>query len=223
MFNKFALLAFVTAGVVAQQSGVTTRYWDCCKPSCSWPGKAPVTKPVTTCDKTDNPLSDQNALNGCDDSGLGTSFTCTNFSPFVVNDVGYGFAAVNLADETENDWCCACYELTFTSGPSSGKTMIVQATNTGGDLGGNQFDILIPGGGVGYFDKGCPLEFGSWNGGERYGGVANREQCSQLPASLVTGCQWRFDWFQGANNPDITFRPVTCPAELTNISGCVRQ
>lgn len=29
--------------------GHTTRYWDCCKASCSWPGKADVTSPVKTC------------------------------------------------------------------------------------------------------------------------------------------------------------------------------
>ncbi|CAE6439056.1 unnamed protein product [Rhizoctonia solani] len=28
--------------------------------------------------------------------------------------------------------------------------MIVQATNTGGDLGNNHFDLMVPGGGVGY-------------------------------------------------------------------------
>lgn len=41
--------------------------------------------------------------------------------------------------------------------------MIVQATNTGGDLGGNQFDLMIPGGGEGIFD-GCTPQYGSWNG-----------------------------------------------------------
>ncbi len=45
-----------------------------------------------------------------------------------------------------NQRCCACYELTFTSGPVKGKKMIVQATNTGGDLGDDHFDIQIPGG-----------------------------------------------------------------------------
>jgi hypothetical protein len=54
----------------------------------------------------------------------------------------------------------------FTSGPASGQTMIVQATNTGGDLGHvcllfftltllttsqNHFDLMMPGGGVGLF------------------------------------------------------------------------
>jgi hypothetical protein len=50
--------------------------------------------------------------------------------------------------------------LTFTSGAVAGKTMVVQSTNTGGDLGSNQFDILMPGGGVGIYD-GCLVEFGS--------------------------------------------------------------
>ena len=44
--------------------------------------------------------------------------------------------------------------LTFTSGPVAGKTMIVQSTNTGGDLGENHFDIQMPGGGVGIFGSG---------------------------------------------------------------------
>jgi len=41
--------------------------------------------------------------------------------------------------------------------------MIVQATNTGGDLGSNHFDLMIPGGGVGLFD-GCSRQYGSFNG-----------------------------------------------------------
>lgn len=39
--------------------------------------------------------------------------------------------------------------LTFTSTSIAGKKMIVQATNTGGDLSEGQFDLAIPGGGVG--------------------------------------------------------------------------
>jgi hypothetical protein len=34
----------------SQTAGVTTRYWDCCKGSCSWSGKASVSHPVNTCD-----------------------------------------------------------------------------------------------------------------------------------------------------------------------------
>lgn len=67
---------------------------------------------------------------------------CNNQSPWGVStDLAYGYAAVRISGLTERDWCCACYELTFTSGAASGKKMVVQATNTGGDLGENHFDI----------------------------------------------------------------------------------
>lgn len=69
---------------------------------------------------------------------------CGNQSPWAVSDtLAYGFAATSIAGGTEASWCCACYELTFTSTAIAGKKMIVQATNTGGDLGSNQFDISV--------------------------------------------------------------------------------
>ena len=70
------------------------------------------------------------------------------------------------------------HRLDFTSGPVAGKTMIVQSTNTGGDLGSNQFDLLMPGGGVGIFD-GCSAEFGTALPGARYGGVSSRAEVSR--------------------------------------------
>ncbi|KAG8849485.1 hypothetical protein FRB91_009852 [Serendipita sp. 411] len=104
---------------------------------------------------------------GCDG---GSAFTCADNQPWAVSDsLAYGFAAVKLSGSSESQWCCQCYQLTFTSGPASGKTMIVQATNTGGDLGSNHFDLLMPGGGVGIFN-GCNAQYGSWNGGAQYGG-----------------------------------------------------
>ncbi|KAK7062619.1 hypothetical protein VNI00_000107 [Paramarasmius palmivorus] len=139
-----SLLLFVAAAC-AQSAGVTTRYWDCCKPSCAWSGKASVSAPVRTCDRNGNTLG-PDVKSGCDG---GTAYTCANNAPWAVdNNTAYGFAAVRLSGQTEASWCCACYELTFTSGPVSGKKLIVQATNTGGDLGSNHFDLLIPGGGV---------------------------------------------------------------------------
>ncbi|KAJ8502784.1 hypothetical protein ONZ45_g11439 [Pleurotus djamor] len=220
--NKLGFVSLVFAATAfAQQSGVTTRYWDCCKPSCSWSGKAPVSRPVLTCNAQGSSLSDPDVKSGCDG---GSAFTCTNNSPFAVDsNLAYGFAAVSISGSTESAWCCGCYELTFTSGPVQGKRMVVQATNTGGDLGSNHFDILMPGGGVGIFTQGCPAQFGSWNGGAQYGGLTSRSQCSQLPSSLVAGCQWRFDWFQNADNPTVSWRKVQCPGALTSISGCTRS
>ena len=204
-------------------SGKTTRYWDCCKPSCSWSGKAKVTTPVRTCQKDGiSILTDINARNGCESGG--TSFTCSNNSPFVIStQMAYGFAAANVKGQGEGDWCCTCYKLTFTSTIIAGKQMIVQVTNSGADLGENHFDLQIPGGGVGIFN-GCSSQWGAptdgW--GQRYGGVSNINDCTLLPPPLQNGCRFRFQWFQSADNPTMTFEKVTCPVELTNISGCKR-
>ncbi len=95
-------------------------------------------------------------------------------------------------------------------------------TNTGGDLGNNQFDLAIPGGGFGIYD-GCTSEFGgSYSWGATYGGVSQRSDCANLPPVLQSGCYWRFDWFEGADNPTISFTQVTCPSALTANTQCVR-
>ncbi|KAL2205562.1 glycoside hydrolase [Sarocladium strictum] len=212
-------LAALLPTLTAAQSGRTTRYWDCCKPSCAWSGKAQVNRPTLTCSANDSPLTDPDVRSGCDG---GSAFTCSNNSPWAVNDqTAYGFAATAISGQSESSWCCACYALTFTSGPVAGKTMVVQSTNTGGDLGSNHFDILMPGGGVGLFD-GCTPQFGGIPGAQ-YGGVSSRSECDSMPANLKAGCQWRFDWFQNADNPDVSFKQVRCPSELTSISGCTRN
>jgi len=102
--------------------------------------------------------------------------------------------------------------------------MVVQAVNTGGDLGSNHFDIAIPGGGVGIFNA-CTNQYGapSTGWGQQYGGVASRSACDALPAAIRDGCYWRFDWFGGSDNPDVSFREVVCPAEITAKSGCKRN
>ena len=100
--------------------------------------------------------------------------------------------------------------------------MVVQATNTGGDLGSNQFDLAIPGGGQGLF-SGCSTQYGgSINWGDQYGGVHSADECAGLPEPLQDGCYWRFDWFMNADNPTADFTQVDCPVELTDLTGCVR-
>jgi hypothetical protein len=143
-----SLLPFYLASSVsgaASGSGTTTRYWDCCKPSCAWSKKISLKSgatPVVTCDKNDNPLSNFDTKSICDNGG--TAYMCSNESPWAVSDtLSYGYAAVSIAGGNEASWCCACYELTFTSGPVQGKKLIVQATNTGGDLSQNQFDLSV--------------------------------------------------------------------------------
>jgi hypothetical protein len=216
----FALLA-VSANAEISGNGKTTRYWDCCKTSCAWDGKASVSSPISTCAKDGIEVLATSEKSGCDG---GSAFVCNNQQPFVIGDTAYGWVAASIAGKTEQDACCACLEFTFTSGPVEGQKMIVQVSNTGSDLGSNHFDIQIPGGGLGIFN-GCTPQWGApsdgW--GSRYGGVSSKEECSQLPKELQPGCEFRFGWFKNADNPSVSFKEVTCPTELTSKSGCTRN
>lgn len=203
-------------------SGSTSRYWDCCKGSCGWNDKANVTAPVASCQRNGwDPTTDVNAASSCND---GPSYTCSSNQPWGVDlNLSYGFAAANLTGKSEGDLCCGCYELKFTSGPVSGKSLVVQITNTGGHLGVNQFALQIPGGGVGELNS-CKSQWGAPNDGwgARQGGIGTRSECDLLPLELRPGCFWRFNWFKNADNPAVNFRRVVCPAELTQKSNCRR-
>lgn len=248
-----AALSLPVSTIAASGSGTTSRFWDCCKPSCAWLDKAGVNQPVRACDKFNIVIDDETIDNGCDTRSPDAAFTCTDNAPWNVNrDLSFGFAATAIAGGNESDWCCACYQqvslfisqtghvlapspsnhsskipntrLVFTSGALVGKTMIVQSTNTGVDQGTNQFDLLIPGGGIGEFQNGCLRQFGQVFPGEPEGGVDGRPECGVLPTQrLRDGCYWRFDWFSGANNPPVNFTQVQCPNELTSRSGCKRS
>lgn len=206
----------------AAANGKVTRYWDCCKASGSWTGKAAVTAPVNSCAKNGITVVDVNAQSACNG---GTSFMCNSNQPWALSSsLSYGFAAVTLSGQMESNTSCACYALQFTGGSLTGKTLVVQAINVAGDLGSNQFSLLIPGGGVGIFN-GCQSQWGApadgW--GARYGGISSKSDCAKLPASLQPGCHWRFDWFQNADNPTVSFRRIKCPVELTTRTGCKRK
>jgi len=202
------------------QTGKTTRYWDCCLASCSWQEntKDAGAKGVVRSCKIDGMTSFTDLSNlwqvksGCNG---GSVYMCNDQQPWAINEnVAYGFVA-------SHEKCCTCQRLKFTSGPVAGKQMIVQTTNTGGDLSQNHFDIQMPGGGIGIFD-GCTSQFGgSHNWGERYGGIKSASECANLPGVLKQGCEWRFNWFKNADNPSVVFERVQCPKELTDITGCV--
>ena len=121
---------------------ITTRFWDCCKPSCSWNGKGPLSQPVQTCGKDEKPISDFSAGTGCNG---GTAYACSNQQPWAVNDtLSYGFAGIFLTGHVEDFWCCACYQLDFTSDPLKGKSMIIQASNTAYDINtANRFSLAV--------------------------------------------------------------------------------
>lgn len=102
-------------------------------------------------------------------------------------------------------------------------SMIVQAVDTGSDSGENQFELAIPGSGVGLLNA-CTTEWGApksgW--GAQYGGMDYREGRDSLPDSLRGGCYWRFDWLRNADNPQVNFEKISCPIDPTDITGCRR-
>lgn len=154
--------------------------------------------------------------------------------------LAYGFAAFN------GGLCGECYELTFTgssqnagndpgSAAIKGKQMIVQVVNIG-TIGANQFDLMIPGGGVGVETTGCstqtgwPSQLGATNGGfitqcESESSSASTQQtcvenmCSTLPSGIQAGCDWQVSWFEIANNPNLVYTKVACPSMITSMSG----
>ncbi|HRI08247.1 MAG TPA: hypothetical protein PKW35_10535 [Nannocystaceae bacterium] len=234
--------------------GYATRYWDCCKPHCGWPANVnPATDPLALCDKSDAPIADPLTASACDVPAAASAFTCQSNAPWALSPtLAYGFAAVPAS----GDICGRCYQLQFdgtghydAADPGSlllaGKTMIVQATNIGYDVGGGQFDILTPGGGVGLFDA-CSFQWGVDTSelGATYGGFMTycqqqvggdhqmlkecvKGRCDAVfadpaLAELAAGCRWYVDWYEVADNPNLHYQEVACPAALVAISGIDR-
>jgi len=226
--------------------GWATRYWDCCKPACGWPQNVGGRTPIQSCTQDDQPLSDTKAKNACESGGV--AYMCHALEPWAVSaTLSYGYAAVNKG----SDYCGKCYQLQFTGGSHNsnvdagskalvGKTMIVQAINNGG-VDANQFDLLVPGGGVGLLDA-CSKQWGTKDLGEQYGGfflkcqkdnnfdyekskACAKAKCDSVFANkpeLRTGCEWFTDWFGAPDNPAVLYKEVTCPDAITKNSGLKR-
>lgn len=131
-----------------------------------------------TCNKDDEKQADPNIKSSCDEAAPGSAYVCHDNVPWAVSDtLAYGYAAV----PAKGDICGKCYELTFDGNgfyganhgakAIKGKKMIVQASNIGHDVANSQFDVMIPGGGVGIFDA-CTYQWGATKGqmGKKYGG-----------------------------------------------------
>jgi hypothetical protein len=107
--------------------------------------------------------------------------------------------------------------------------MIVQVINNGG-VAQDQFDLLIPGGGVGLLNA-CSTQWGSSDLGAQYGGFLAgcngdagcvRNKCNTVFAGkpdLMAGCDWFLGWYSAADNPNLTYQQIACPAALTQRSG----
>ncbi|MBN2714730.1 MAG: hypothetical protein JXX14_02680 [Deltaproteobacteria bacterium] len=221
------------------QGGFATHYWDCCKPSCAWPDK-PGSGPIESCDQNNNSFGgDYNQQSNCSGGG---AFQCWGFHPRALNSrYAIGWAAFNSGQ------CGECYQLDFSGQSSSGyndpgaaslagKVMIVQVINTGG-IAGNQFDLLVPGGGVGDFNA-CSTQWGGTDLGDQYGGwftqcrnqnAGNNQgavdcvknKCNSNfsgKSDLLEGCLFWAEWAKVADNPSFNFAKVNCPSEITSVS-----
>jgi len=217
-------------------SGKTTRYWDCCKPSCGWSANASQggKSAAKSCGKDGTSQVGADVQSSCNNGG---AFQCYWGAPWSVSDtVSYGFAATGGG----NSFCGKCFQLDFTgtgatssSSALKGKSLIVQAINIGGDVVNNQFDLLIPGGGVG-INNSCtsgPSEWGSVDIGAQSGGMLatcnGQMSCVQTKCQsafkdkplLLAGCDWFTTWFNAADNPNVTYKEVPCPSAITAKSG----
>jgi hypothetical protein len=199
--------------------GYATRYWDCCQPHCA---------------QQDGHKCGQDGISRTGDNNSscngGGSFACYDEAPKKVSDcLSYGYIA------KANPNCGGCYRIQFTgqgyhnaNDPGSvaikGKQMIVKVSNTGGDVAANQFDLMVPGGGVGQFNA-CSRQWNQSDLGAQYGGFLTnctgshqakkdcvRQNCMKIPAGAARdGCLWFVDWFQVADNPKFTSQQTNCP------------
>ena len=269
--------------------GWNTRYWDACKPHCSWLRES--ANDITRADTSSNEayLAELATARNCNvhdvevptftlgdvtkswfgyngtRSACGKEkekgvFTCTDMAPIAVNDtLSYAYVA-----GTADSKCGKCYHLQYdghfkdefennppkaTHKALKGKHLVVMASNIGNDVaGGNanlpagQFDLMVPGGGVGAFDalstqvnKGAGFNWGAGFGGfltecqkNTNCGTEGSLECYQtcvkdmcdaafgdagLP-NLLRGCHWFADWYMAADNPTYYIEEVECPQYL---------
>jgi hypothetical protein len=247
------------------QKGWGSRYWDACKPHCSQRDNVDTNAvPFSVCRNCDisgkeipsftlSPNVNQwwTGYEGTENSCKGgPAYACMDMAPIAVNDtLAYAYGATSKT----NAQCGQCFQIQFDGGGHygtkaahgllKGKTLIIMASNTGSDVEAGQFDIMIPGGGVGIFDAlSTQLGVSKSIMGEQYGGLLTTCQKElnnyDLPADsyktcvrakcdavfggdpkfgdLLRGCHWFVDWMHAADNPTYLVKPVTCPAYLAN-------
>ena len=233
--GKCPTLTTVSGG--ASGSGYATRYWDCCKPSCTWTENAGSGNEARQCSVSGSILTDKSAVDVCQG---GVAMTCTSQIPFTIDgcdNVGFAFAAV----PGNSPMCGRCLLLTFTGTGKyetkanhealKGKKLLVMASNIGYDVAGGQFDIMIPGGGVGIYN-GCANVWST--AGERYGGLLSDcensvgysgdlltkrkncliERCNEEfedHADGLAGCLFLANFMEAAGNPNHNYVEVECP------------
>lgn len=160
--------------------GHNTRYFDCAKPSCAWPKNLRLGARRTPFCTLDNVPYNKPYQDG---------YACWSQAPWQDSAdplLSYGF----VASPSSAASCGKCFEFEYTgkgrmrsddtgSQRLRGKRMIVQATTIGLDVAAGQFDVMLPGGGVGMFDR-CTQQWGvnarGVDLGSRFGGFLARCQ-----------------------------------------------
>lgn len=268
--------------------GWNTRYWDACKPHCSWikENENDATRADRSSDEayakdlmtarncnihdveiptftlgnvSKSWMGYEGTNSACTDAKTDGAFTCTDMAPIAVNEnLSYAYVA-----GTADGKCGKCYHLQYdghfkdefennppkaTHKALKGKHLVVMASNIGHDVaGGNtslpagQFDLMVPGGGVGAFDalsvqvNGANVNWGAGFGGfltecqkNTNCGTEGSLDCYQtcvkdmcdaafgnagLP-NLLRGCHWFADWYMAADNPTYYIEEVECPQYL---------
>ncbi|MCF0223162.1 MAG: glycosyl hydrolase family 5 [Fibrobacter sp.] len=264
--------------------GWNTRYWDACKPHCSWISDGSQGRTDTTTNEsyvaglttarncnihdvevptftlgnvTKYWFGYEGTNSACTEAKAGGVFTCTDMAPIAVNDtLSYGYVA-----GTADGKCGKCYHLQYdgsfkdesannkpkeTHLALKGKHMVVMASNIGMDVAGGegnlpagQFDLMVPGGGVGAYDalsiqvNGANVNWGAGFGGfltECQGklgydkGLTDYQSCVKEMCdaafgnagfpNLLRGCHWFADWYMAADNPTYYIEEVECPQYL---------
>ena len=222
-----------------------SRYWDCCKPSCSWSDNAGWGNEARECDTFMNVLSNKYTTSVCNG---GSSTTCLIQIPFTLSgcdNIGFAFASVPGAGPKI---CGRCFVLEFTGYGKyetklnhqklKGKKLVIMASNIGYDVNNEQFDVMIPGGGVGY-NNGCSSILGT-NLGQQYGGLLSdcenqvgwdindedmytrRKECLVNKCNSIfsskpqarQGCLFLANFLEAAGNPLANYYEVECPNVL---------
>ena len=189
--------------------------------------------------------------NACGNAKEKGVFTCTDMAPIAVNDsLSYAYVAGPGSQTT----CGKCFHLQYngsfkdasannaakeTHKALKGKHMVVMTSNIGHDVERGQFDLMLPGGGVGAFDalsvqvNGKGINWGAGFGGfltecqsklgydntlEKYQQCV-RDMCDAAFGdagfpNLLRGCMWFADWFMAADNPTYNWEEVECPQYL---------
>ena len=262
------------------KTGWNSRYWDACKPHCSWISNGQEGKTDTTTEESyqkgmttarncnihdvevptftlgsavDTYWFGYEGTNNACQKGASGVFTCTDMAPIAVNDsLSYAYVAGPGSQTT----CGKCFHLQYngsfkSAGESNapkathqalkGKHIVVMTSNIGHDVEAGQFDLMVPGGGVGAFDalstqvNGQGINWGAGFGGfltECQNGLkcgydstlqcyqdCIKEMCDAAFGNagfpnLLRGCHWFADWFMAADNPTYNWEEVECPQYL---------